>query len=282
MQKIYKILILIIYVGYISFTNYSNYSNNLLQVYCLDIGQGDSILIKSPDNKTILIDGGPNNTVLYELGEVLPYWVDKINIVILTHPDLDHLGGLIDIGTRYKVDTYIFHSVVEHSAYFKYFKKLVTSYNMQAVNVYQGDVIDLGKYVDFEILWPTDDYFKNHDNVNDGSIAGILSYGDFFMYLGGDLSMKYELLSVKNRKLDIDVLKLGHHGSKFSTSDKFVKQINPENAIAIVGQDNRFGHPNDEVIEILDNNLVKFYRTDQQGRVVVSSDGHSYWIDTER
>jgi len=282
MQKLYKILILIVYIVSISIIRNNTYSNNLLQVYCLDIGQGDSILIKSPDNKMILIDGGPDNTILYELGEVLPYWVTKIDIVILTHPDLDHLGGLIDIGMRYKVDTYIFHSEIYHSAYFQYFKQLIVSYGMQALDTYKGDLITLGKYVEFEILWPIDAYFKNNDNVNDGSIAGILSYGNFSMYLGGDLSIKYELLSVKKNNFDVDVLKLGHHGSKFSTSDKFIKQIDPEVAIAIVGENNRFGHPNDEVITILDDNLVELYRTDQQGRIVVNSNGHGYWIDTER
>jgi len=275
-------MILLVYILLLSISGYNNYSDNLLRVYYLDIGQGDSVLIKTPDNKTVLIDGGPDNTVLYEIGEVLPYWIDKIDMVILTHPDLDHLGGLIEITDRYDVDTYMFNDVSSKSSYFRYFKKVLSESESNIVAVHRGENIQIGQNVTLEVLWPTSDYFLTNDDVNDGSVTVILEYGEFSMYLGGDLSSEYELMSISGLKYDIDVLKLGHHGSKYSTSDKLLKDLSPEVAVISAGEDNNFGHPNQEVIDLLNNNSIKFLRTDIQGRIEVTSDGKDYWIEVEK
>jgi len=256
-------------------------SNNLLSVYYLDIGQGDSVLVRTPDRKYMIIDGGPDNTILGEIGEILPFWVRKIDIVIVTHPDTDHIGGLVDFISRYDVDTIIFNDIVFNSVLFREFKIRIQEYEISTIHPVAGNELQLGCCVKLDVLWPDSLEQAEKLGSNDSSVTVILNYGEVSMFMGGDLPIEYEEDAVENENIDVDILKLGHHGSRTSTSEKFLAKIKPEVAIISCGADNKFGHPHQEVIDIVDEHGAKIYRTDISGRVKVSSDGKEYWIETK-
>jgi competence protein ComEC len=245
-------------------------------VFC-DVGQGDAILIFQGKNQ-ILIDGGPDQSVLTCLANHLPFWDREIEIVIASHPEADHITGLIDVIDRYRVNHFVVNSFGKDSAVFKEFKAAVINEDSEIHFPKEGDEINLGS-LKIAVLWP-----QSQEKVlgattvdreaNEISVVFKLSYGSFDVLFTGDISTKVE----DQLELgEIEVLKVAHHGSKYSTGEEFLAQVNPELAVISVGK-NAWGHPTEEVLGRLRYLDTRILRTDEEGEVEIVTDGEKWGV----
>lgn len=251
-------------------------NKGLLTVAFLNVGQGDSIFIESPSGNQVLIDGGVGRGVLRELSSVLKFYDRSIDVVIATHPDADHIGGLVDVLEKYKVDLILEPGVESDTNVYKSLEEKVSSLEqsgkIKKILARSGMQIDLGGGAILEILFPEKDVSEWETNT--ASIIARLVYGENEFLLTGDSPSAIEnYLVYKKMDLQSDVLKAGHHGSRTSSSDNFVRAVSPEYAIVSAGKDNRYGHPHKEVVDLFNKLNIKTLRTDTVGRIVFKSDG---------
>ena len=250
-----------------------------LEVNFFDVGQGDAIFIVTPKNHQILIDGGPNSTILEKLAKEMPFWDRSLDLIILSHPEADHLSGLIEVLKRYRVDNILWTGVVRNTSQYKEWLKLVEA---KATNVFiakEGQRLKAGSLV-LDILHPFENLAgKELENSNDTSIVNRLVFGQNSFLFTGDItkSVEKELItrsdSFKLATLDSDILKVAHHGSKTSLAEEFIEKVSPEIAVIQVGKDNRYGHPHQEVLETLERYGITILRTDRDGDIKIVSDG---------
>ena len=257
--------------------------DGLLKIYFFDIGQGDAIFIESPSGQQVLIDGGPDNTVLQKLGEVMPFYDKDIDLVILTHPHTDHMVGLINVFERYEVKNIVEAKESYNSGEFKAWEEAVRNENANNLEAIAGKEIDLGGGAIITILHPFRSVAgTSPSNPHDDVVVAMLRYGEFEAILTGDMEAKVERrLILEGYDLDSDVLKAGHHGSKTSSSEEFLTAVSPEVAVIQVGAKNRYGHPSPEILERLDNYGIKVYRNDLGGDIKLVSDGNLFEIFTD-
>src|SRR3989344_2109293 len=245
-----------------------------LTVAFLDIGQGDSIFIEAPNGNQILIDGGSGASVLRKLSNVMPYYDRSIDVVIATHPDKDHVGGLVDVLNRFSVSYFVEPGVLGTTDVFKSLEKSVESHNVKKVIARRGGNIDLGDGVVLNILFPDHDVSRVKD-TNDGSIVARLSYRATSAMLTGDApqSVEARLVALFGKKLESNILKLGHHGSRTSSSAAFLGYVNPAYAIISAGLNNSYGHPHKEVTYLLEKFKIPTLKTYEDGTIIFKSDG---------
>lgn len=248
-------------------------SQNNLKVYFLDVGQGDSIFIETPQLHQILIDGGPDSTVLEKLQKLMPLADRTIDLVILTHPEKDHMQGLIEVLQRYKVNYILWTGVVRDTPeYQKWVEVLMEEQEQGAkiIIVKSGQTVKAGK-VKIDILYPFENLAgKELKDSNDSSIVSRLVFDENKFLFTGDISSKAEKNIVSQEvNLQSDVLKVSHHGSKYSTSDLFLENVNPEIAVISVGK-NSYGHPTPETLQRLENFGIKVLRTDLDGDIKIN------------
>lgn len=243
-----------------------------LKVAFLDVGQGDAIFIEAPNGNQILLDGGPNKAVLRELAKQMPFYDRTIDAVILTHPHLDHYAGLNEVMKKYKVNLEMDPETKSKGAGFAEFENLIKNKNIKRLYGKKGMKINLDKDLYLDILLPV----INNENLSehDGMLVSRLVYKSNSFLLTGDMEDNLEnyLLGLGGG-FKSDVLKVGHHGSKTSTSENFLGGVNPGLAVISVGQGNKYGHPHKEVTERLARFEVPVLRTDEQGAIIVKSDG---------
>jgi len=268
-----------------------------LEVDFLDVGQGDAILIKTPANQNILIDGGPDSAVIKRLSENLPWWDKTIDLMILTHPHDDHVNGLNDVIRRYNVKKILYTGVIHSSPGFLTWLELIRDRQIPLVIIDRPQKIILGEECYLDFLYPMESVLgKNVDNLNNSSIVAKLVYGQTSFLLMGDaeVEVEKELLNLapgpsplegeggtirqlaESRgevNLQANVLKVGHHGSDTSSSQEFLEAIKPEITIIQVGADNDFGHPNLRILKRLERLGIKTFRTDLDGTIRVVSNG---------
>ncbi len=241
-----------------------------LQVAFLDVGQGDAILI-SEGEKQILIDGGPSGQKLMEkLGEYVPFWDRKIDVVIATHPDADHITGLVDVLKNYSVDEVIESGAKSESQVFGALEKTIEEKKVEKQLARRGMRIKLSDDASLEIFSPVDAIISGlKGDTNSASIVAKLTYGENSFLFTGDLPLEAEnqLLSA-NLPLSANVLKISHHGSKSATSTQWLDLVHPKDAVISVGKGNRYGHPTVEVLNRLQNDKINILRTDELGDVV--------------
>ncbi len=247
--------------------------NKDLTFAMLDIGQGDALFIKSPTGVEILIDSGRDKSVLNALREVMPFWDRSIDIVIMTNPDLDHIGGFEYIFDLYKVGKVFEPGTYNDSEIYKLLEKKMKDKNIPRYLARNGLRIDIGDgaYIDF--LFPDRDV-ATWDN-NDGSIIARLIYGNNSFMLTGDASSKTEKIVLEKynpKVLESVFLKVGHHGSRTSTSSEFLEIVRPKYALISLGKDNRYGHPHKEIIDRLRLLNIEILRTDLLGTIILSCD----------
>lgn len=246
-----------------------------LEVIFLDVGQGDAILIKTPLNQKILIDGGPDNSVLNELGENLSFFDDEIDIMILTHPHSDHLVGLIEVLKRYNVKE-IYYSGVSHTTNdFLAWLKEIKSRQIPLNIISQPITLNFGADVSLVFLYPDKDLSKqNVESLNNTSLMTKLVYNKTSFLFMGDAENEVEnYLINQNLDLSADVLKVGHHGSSSSSSEKFLEKVKAKYAIISVGAKNDFGHPHSIILNRLSRLGYEILRTDLNGTIKFISDG---------
>lgn len=248
---------------------------DVLTVAFLDVGQGDAIFIETPSGNQVLIDGGANAKVLEELGTVMPFYDRSLDLVIATHPDKDHIGGLPDVFAAYEVSSIIDPGIPSDTGTYGEYVRHIQDEGGVYIQARRGQVIDLGDGVYIRILFPDRDV--SGVEANDGSVILQLVYGETEFLLTGDASKAIELylLTLDGTTLESDVLKAGHHGSDTSSAGVFVRTVDPEYAVISAGKDNRFGHPHQEVLDTLHEAETQIFRTYEKGTVVFESNGKS-------
>jgi competence protein ComEC len=239
----------------------------------LDVGQGDAIFVQSPEGNQMLIDAGANAAVLSQLPKVMGAFDRTLDIVVATHPDADHIGGLPEVFARYRVAGVVATEASSDNGAYNTFIDAVVAEGARRINVRAGTVIRLGERTTFTVLYP--DGPVDSLDTNDASIVGILRDGEVSVMLTGEAPQWVErrLVERYGARLDADILKVGHHGSKTSTAPEFVKGVSPEVAVISAGKDNRYGHPHQETLATLAHFGVHAVSTAEEGTIVYLSDG---------
>lgn len=246
----------------------------LLCVVFLDVGQGDAIFIQSPSGVQMLIDTGRNQEVLRGLGEVMSFSDREIDYVLVTHPDADHVGGLSEILDRFSV-THIIRTMNESDTLlWEEAEKKIETEGARVTIAKRGQRFDLGSEVFLDIIFPDADVSEYESNTS--SIVARLVYGPHSFMLTGDSPKSIEeyLVLIEGEYLESDVLKVGHHGSRTSTSELFLDEVSPTHAVISAGKDNSYGHPHVEVTDALFNASVETFNTADSGHVI-------FWADEE-
>ncbi len=249
-----------------------------LHVHFLDIGQGDGILITTPSGRQALIDGGAEpERLLAELGAVMPFWDRSLDLLLLTHPDADHMAAQVRVPARFQVDYALETPMSRANPDAQGWRERVARAGA-ALHVQEaGGWVDLGDGVALWVLWPPPGGFEHEHADNENSLVVKLVYGDFSVLLTGDAGLPSEAAWLRSgAPLASTVLKVGHHGSNSATNDEFVAAVDPAVAVIQVGAENDYGHPNEEVLAALAGRMV--LRNDRDGRVHVVSDGRQMWI----
>lgn len=245
-----------------------------LTVVFLNVGQGDAIYIEAPNGNQVLIDGGPSSgAVLRALGKVMPFWDRSLDLVIATHADQDHIGGLPAVMNRMHIGAVVTTDNTSDTGVYEVFKNVIQEKDTPHISARAGERIVLDDGVALEILFPstsTKDW-----ETNTSSIVSRLSYGDKSFIFTGDSPQSVEQYLVKeNRiKLHSSVVKLGHHGSRTSSSRVFLSAVDPDYAVISAGKDNKYGHPHKEVVDLLKELNILTINTSNDGSIVFKTDG---------
>lgn len=245
-----------------------------MAVSFLDIGQGDAIYIRTPSGRDMLVDGSVGAAVLGALSSAMPWYDRGIDVVVATHPDSDHIGGLPLVLSRYDVGMFIESGAPSKNAASIELSRLVAERSIPRIVARRGMRVDFGDGSAFDILFPDADTSAAQD-TNAASIVGQVRYGATSFMLTGDSPKAVEdhLVSLDGPRLRSDVLKAGHHGSRTSSGEGYVKTVSPRFAVISAGKDNRYGHPHAEVISLFESLGISVARTDAEGTVSFSSDG---------
>lgn len=278
----YFFIVLLAFINMLVWGVYlSEKENKVLEVAFLDIGQGDAILITAPNGAQMLIDGGRDASVLGELGRSMGFFNRYIDIVLATHPDQDHVGGLPLVFDKYQVGNFI-DSVADSGT--SSYQVLLQKAKEENANYYlglRGMVIILDKQsgVYLHVLYPEPDEFEIEE-TNELSIITKLVYGDTSFMLTGDAGkMPETLLYVTDGEyLRSSVLKAGHHGSRTSSGASFVRMVAPTYAVISAGRDNSYGHPHKEVIEVFEKEGIEILSTAESGTIKFESNGVDVWV----
>ena len=273
-----------------------------LTISMLDIDQGDAVLIQT-GVKNILIDTGDDkyyedgkkgkeNTQL--LTELQKLKIDHIDTLVMTHAHADHIGKADKVIAQYGVKELVYNGIPSTSKYFINALKAAKANGTQQVKVKAGDVLDFGNGVSFEIVSPSQSLIdedtaaikaKKKVDVNNESVVGRLTFGNFAMLFTGDAEglVEKDMVASYGKKLKCQVLKAGHHGSKTSSTAEFLKLVQPESVVMSLGVNNQYGHPHEALLNRLQKQGIKnIYRTDANGTITIVSDGSSYSITTEK
>lgn len=253
-----------------------------LEIDFFDVGQGDAIFIQTPTHHTILIDGGRDTTVSQKIAAELPFTDKAIDLVILTHPDLDHVGGLPDVLRRYRVGTIISLDVSKDLGAYRAMIDRAHADKIPVISVTAGDTIRFAPGLEMIVLAPEKGQIREED-LNNSSIVVKLIYNTRTWLFTGDAAQESEdRMRRSGRTLSADVLKLGHHGSRFSSSAAFLEAVGADRAVISAGAKNQYGHPHPEVLERATRQGMAVYRTDRQGDIEMRSDGTFMTITTEK
>lgn len=249
-----------------------------LHVVFVDVGQGDGIFIETPGGHQLVIDGGPSPSAMASaVGRRLPFWDHSLDLVVLTHPNEDHMAGLVPLVERYSVDTILTGGGESRSPSYPRWRSLLAARSQPAVAPQAGMRLNLGDGAWLDVLNPTGAPVRSD---NDDSAVLRLGLGEVTFLFTGDLEETGEaLLLASGQTLQSTVLKVGHHGSRGSTSPRFLEAVKPQVAVISVGQ-NTFGHPAPEVLARLAG--TRLFRTDRDGSVEIITDGKGLWVRTER
>ncbi len=252
-----------------------------LEVDFFDVGQGEAILIQTPQGHQILIDGGPNSKILEKLKKTMPFWDRVIDLVILTHPETDHLTGLLEVLKKYKIENILWTGVVKKTPEYKEWERLIQQEKAKTKIAIAGQrVFCEGCDWEIEILYPKESFFGvEMEDTNNTSIVAKLNFEKISFLFTGDVYKEGEekILETKENLKSL-FLKVAHHGSKTSSSENFIEKVLPKIAIISLAKDNKYGHPHQEVLEIFKKFGIKVLRTDIDGDIKIISDGLGYEI----
>jgi len=252
--------------------------SKFLEIIFFDVGQGDAIFIETPKHKQILVDGGPDLTILEKLGREMPFWDRYIDLIVLSHPEADHLTGLIEVARRYKIGGILTTGIIRETAQYEEWQKIIKEENIPIYIAQADGVVNLDNDIKLFVLYPFESLSgKIIKESNNTSIVAKLVFKDFELLLTGDIEKKVEKELVNSRtNLASDILKIAHHGSKTSTTPEFVKAVKPIFAVIQAGKDNPYGHPHQNVLDVLSG--INIFRTDKDGDIEVLTDGAKFQV----
>jgi competence protein ComEC len=263
------------------------FSSEML-VAVLDVGQGDSILVRSPSGEIMLVDAGKSRADAEEV--IIPYLrglgVSRIDVLVLTHPHQDHVGGMPVLLETVEVGAFVdpVQPGTTNRAYAQTLR-LVRDNEIQAIRARKDrTMIDLGPLMQVEVLAPEDPLITSGSSVaNNNSIVLRLTHGSVAALLTGDIEKEAEeRLLAQPRTLRSDILKVAHHGSRFTSTARFLDAVKPQVAAISAGAGNSYGHPHQELLDRLEDLDIQVYRTDKEGTIEVRSDGRSYTVSAEK
>lgn len=264
------LFIINVYLFYLDF----NGSKKGLTFAMLDVGQGDALFIESPTGIQVLFDAGPTRSILGPLRQVMSPFDRSIDAVVITNPDADHIGGLQEILKSYEVGVVLEPGTFNSSKVYENLKNEIVKKDIKNILAKKGMRLHLGGGAVIDILFPNQDV--SDWNPNDGSVVAKLSYGEISVMLTGDSTTETEeiiLDSYSLEALDSTILKVGHHGSKTSTSEAFAGAVSPAQALISLGKDNKYGHPNEQTLSTLTSVGAQVFSTDLLGTIIMQSNG---------
>ncbi|MFH0740141.1 MAG: ComEC/Rec2 family competence protein [bacterium] len=273
--KYYLLGILILGLGNVFVWQFIFGLSGQMKTVFFDIGQGDSIFIETLQKHQILIDGGPSSQVVEKLGQQMPFWDKSIDLVILTHPDYDHLRGLLDVLDNFQVKNIIWTGELSEGKTFQAWQEKIKK---EGANIFlaKAGVKIISGQVKADILYPLELPKQDSINNNDSSIVARMVFGQTAFMLTGDANREAEQeIILANKNINSEVLRVSHHGSRSATSPEFLANVSPQLAVISVGKDNTYGHPHQEVLSNLSEFAIKVMRTDQMGDIKIFSDGQN-------
>lgn len=289
MKKIFLVGSLLLFLlGCILIYQNITYNDKKLHIVFCDVGQGDAIFIRTPNGSDILIDGGPDDSVLSCLGKHMPLWDRDLELVILTHPHGDHFTGFFSVLKAYKVKAFATENLDNKTLGFGELMKVIKNQGIPSRFVLAGDRFILKDGITFEIVGPTQKFLDQTspggtigESNEFGSVLTKIVYGKFAALLTGD-SQVSELEQTIGNELNmtssLSVLQIPHHGSRFGLNQEILDVLSPSLAVISVGK-NSYGHPTRFMLDLLKSANIKTLRTDQNGEVEIISDGNVFKID---
>ncbi len=279
----FTILVLLIGFDIFLWSNIFYFYKNKPEIYFLDVGQGDSSLIVLPNNVLILVDAGPNVSINPALAQIFPKFRNYIDLAIITHPQLDHFGGFFDLLDRYDFGTFIINGKEGDEKIKDTYNQLIQkikSKNISLISLKSGDKI---VYKDnlLEFIFPDDNWLQSLES-NDSALVFKLKTQKFNALFTSDISSEVEKYLIKKFDLKSDILKIPHHGSKYSSEDDFLKFVAPKLALIGVGLKNTFGHPAQETLQKLKLLNIPIFRTDYNGSIKIYEQNNKLIIQTEK
>lgn len=256
------------------------YPEKKLHLIACDVGQGDAILAVYGSTQ-ILIDGGPSNKILDCLASEMPFWDRKIEVVVLTHPQLDHFNGLKEVFERFEVELFLSTDPGFGTQEYRALESTVGGSGVKRVEATSGMVIRSG-LMHLDIVWPLNSRVlaKEEKDLNDYSIVAILKLENFEALLTGDIGPAVIDEIIKTGRIrDVEYLKVPHHGSKNGLSSELLDVSRPEVAVISVGAKNSYGHPHGQILTMLEEKGVKIFRTDLDGSIEIVTDGQKWWVE---
>lgn len=259
-----------------------------LKVNFFDVGQGDAIFIETPQRQQVLIDGGPSPQILDKLSGNMPFWDRTIDLIILTHPETDHMTGLLEVLKKYRVKNILWSGVEKETAEFEEWQRLIgeernkegaeVKIAKSGLKIIFSDDKSLNNYID--VLYPLEDFEgQKVKDANSASIVSRLVFGESsFLFCGDIYKSDEKKILERGVNIDSDIIKISHHGSKTSSEEEFIKEVSPEIAIISAGRENQYGHPNEETLETLEKYGIRILRTDEIGDIRIISDGGNFKI----
>jgi competence protein ComEC len=261
------------------------YNDKKLHIIICDVGQGDAILIRTPQGSDILIDGGPDDSVLNCLGKHLPFWDKDLELVMLSHPHADHFTGLFSVLRNYEIRSFVSEDLINKTAGFNALIDRIKTQKIPIRFVFAEDRFILKGNIVLKIVGPTQEFVHQTspggaigESNELGSLESFLVYENFSMLFTGDSQVLELQEALEFIDANISVFQVPHHGSKFGLTSEILDILNPKMAVISVGKNNKYGHPTTFILDLLKSKNIKIFRTDEVGDIEIVSDGKSFFV----
>jgi competence protein ComEC len=240
-----------------------------------DVGQGDAIFFETPGRRQVLVDGGPSQKILAKLAAEMNFWDSRIDVVILTHPDADHISGLVDVFKRYQVGLFFHPRISRPTAEYREILKIVEEKKIPVLVARQGSRIGFGDGATIDVLWPPPNLSFGASGSNRSSVVSKFNFGSksFLLMADAETREESEIAAFAGAGVKADILKVGHHGSKNASGENFLAAVRPDYAVISVGENNRYGHPHPDAVSRLEKIGSRIFRTDVLGDIKILTDG---------
>lgn len=279
LQKYFIVALLVIAIG-VWCVVWTEGDKNMY-VHFLDVGQGDAAFVRFPNNSQLLIDGGPSAIVLSQLGKNMPFYDRSIDALLVTHSDSDHLSGLLDVLDRYEVGMVFEPENIAQNNLYALWQKKLSEKQIPVHKLHAGHRILFSPTSVFDVFSPFERGVYGGKSNNKAIVGKLRHVENTFLFMA-DVEKVVEIQVARMFDLFADILKVGHHGSKTSTSDLLMVNSKPQAAIISAGRANRYGHPHEEVTARLLEAVRYLFRTDQEGTVIVKSTGKALEFSSKK